>query len=338
MWSFACCVVLSASLTGCSCSVGECERGGRDDVSGVWRLAIERIAANPAYGDLKMQCQPGLVPLGPDPDSRLEEFAHLASGRPPVRSDKTGRLVRTADMSLVFVLIPGGRFVMGAQGANANAPNYDVGAQEEEAPLCVVDLSSFLISKYEMTQGQWRALARSKPGVCRESPGRTTDGWYPLHDVSWEDCSRMLGAAAMLMPTEAQWEYACRSRTSTPWWTGDEERSLVGAANLWLYELRIHDPALAPVGVQRANPFGLHDVHGSLWEWCRDWWASYETPVRACDGLRGNRSSGFRVIRGGSYLDGPHYARSSHRNARRPSAPSGATGVRPSIAVVRAEG
>src|SRR5690606_223374 len=96
-------------------------------------------------------------------------------------------------------------------------------------------LSPFFLSKYELTQGQWLRSSGANP--CSYPPssefgGKITDLRHPVEQVSWEDCQRVLPRAALQLPTESQWEYGCRSGTSTPWWVGREREKLREAANL----------------------------------------------------------------------------------------------------------
>jgi formylglycine-generating enzyme required for sulfatase activity len=171
-----------------------------------------------------------------------------------------------------------------------------------------------------------------------------------VEQVNFLDCFQTLARLALCLPTEAQWEYACRGGTQTRWWTGSEESTLEGAANLadkaavrwgaswpWLKNRTLWDDGYgphAPVGSFRANPFGLHDVHGNVFEWCLDPYAPYEDPLRGGDGLR-LRSQvwlnyvSHRVTRGGAYQDMPRYLRSSMHHGVNRTVRSPTTGVRP---------
>ena len=158
----------------------------------------------------------------------------------------------------------------------------ELDARGDELPPTEVTLDAFFISKFEMTQGQWKRATGSHPG-----PDESPD--CPLRHATYEECERTLERLGLAVPTEAQWEYAVRGKTTTPWWTGAETRSIGGAANVadksvgeagpksWLYESWLDDghPGVAPVGRFRANPFGLHDVIGNLWEVCRDHYGQY---------------------------------------------------------------
>ncbi len=273
----------------------------RLDLPERWRDALARIAdraESPRHDGLTLPPQPGLVPLGPDPASGLWELWHPGSGDRP-RRDADGRLVPTEASGLVFVLVPGGAFAMGAAtsaraGRPVGSPNVDEQSGEDEADLAGrprrVELQPFLISKYEMTQGQWTRLFGANPSSY-DRPDRAA---HPVEMVSWEDCLAALPPAGLDLPTEAQWEYAARGGTSTVWWTGDDPESLAGAADLAQIQS-------LPVGTVGANGFGLHDVVGNVWEWCRERDGYYDAPLAPGDGERTWRPARglLPILRGG---------------------------------------
>jgi len=311
-----------------------------------WEEAIASIANEEecsAYEGLVIAPQVGLVPLGRDPASDLQEFAHVQTGEIPYR-DQEGKLVIDRDTGIVFVLIPGGTFWMGAQKEDPEKPNYDPQARGNEGPVHAVTLSPFFVSKYEMTQEQWERFAGENPSYY-QSGGLVPKPWlHPVEQVSWEDCQRVMERLGLLLPTEAQLEYGARAGTTTVWWTGAERDSLIGAANLADQAARraggtwpgIADwPELddgfvvhAPVGSYRANAFGLHDVAGNVWEWCRDDYGGYDVPVAPGDGER-QVSSRNRVNRGGSFTNPAAYARSALRDLNTPETRDNNLGLRP---------
>ena len=322
------------------------EKRSVHDHQGAWDAATDRIAKSALYGGLSLRPQTGLIPLGPDPDSRLEEFAHLQTGTPPVRDEESGKLVLTEDSGLVFVLIPGGTFTMGAQKEDPGKGNYDPQATPIEGPPHAVSLAPFLVSKYEMTQGQWTGFTAVNPST--HPPGSWKVSLLnPVEQVSWPDCDRTLRRLGLLLPTEAQWEYACRAGSTTPWWTGEDRESLRGAVNLADQAAKragapwnaIKDwPDLddgyavhAPVGSYRANRFGLHNVHGNVFEWCLDGYLGYgEGEPRAGDGLRGLvEGARERVLRGGCFNLDARHARSAIRRASGPGLADYYLGLRP---------
>ncbi len=324
-----------------------------------WDNTIEAIThdgENPQYHGLRIKAQVGLIPIGQDPDSGLFEFAHPQTGEIPARNPRTGRLQLTEQTGLVFILIPGGAFNMGAEPPSERkpegSPNVDPHAtmQDDERPVHRVELGPFFISKYEMTEGQWLRVTGNNPGRSARTPGEGPHSLlHPVDGVSWLASDRVLARLGLLLPTEAQWEYAARAGTTTVWWTGNDPKSLQGAANL-RDSIRLHwypDPdaveewpfdgysSTAPVGKYRANPFGLHDVHGNIRELVRDWHGSYELPVQPGDGERLVKNGRFRIARGGGH--GPTYrARSARRSADLLTDSSlGGPGVRPARPITK---
>jgi len=315
---------------------------GGSDWSDRWDEAIEAIEHDARYSGPRLTPQAGLVPIGPDPESGLWEFWHVASGEEPPRGDD-GRLAPTDETGLLLVLIPGGVFWMGAQTGDPDGRNYDPDAEKDEGPVHEVTLAAFFLSKYEMTRGQWQRFTGSDPSYTADSP--LTSLSYPLEQVSWLDCDSTLPRMGLALPTEAQWEYAARGGTSSPWWTGEEGQLLSGAANVsdrtakkrarwpefddWEDGYIMH----APVSDLLPNPFGLHNVHGNVLEWCRDGYAGYDVPVRPGDGERQASGARGRVSRGGCLSLVALYARSSYRSNSTPEGHNFNLGVRPARAV-----
>ncbi|MBU0753804.1 MAG: SUMF1/EgtB/PvdO family nonheme iron enzyme [Planctomycetes bacterium] len=326
-----------------------------------WVLARASIADEKecsSYKGLTIEPQLGLVPLGRDPESGLWEFAHLQTGDPPSRDEK-GKLVLTEETGLVFVLIPGGTFQMGAMPPSEEHPlgsaNVEPDAKSDQGPVHAVTLNPFFLSKYEMTQAQWFRFTNKHPSMfgprSEFSPARTLLGkaftlLHPVEFVSWDDCSQVLSRLGLRLPAEAEWEYAARAGTSTIWWTGNEKESLDGAANLsdrapknhgidppWEYEAWLDDGYYthAPVGSFRANAFGLHDVCGNVWEWCQDTYGTY--PNAPTDGSAREGSAPHRIVRGGSWLQGAFWCTSANRFMGAPDTRQYHLGVRPALSV-----
>lgn len=304
-----------------------------DEAADLWERAILDIRDfNPRYEGLQIAPQLGLLPLGRDPESGLWEFVHVQTGEAPTR-DASGRLELTEETGLVFVLLPGGSFLMGAQNTDPNAANYDPMAQVHESPVHTVELAPYFMSKFELTQGQWLRLSGSDPSLYKSDRSfgdKQHSTLNPVERISWEESSEALGHLGLQHPTEAQWEFAARAGTRTRWWSGSEKETLQGVANLvdsflknnggpatWEYEEWLDDgwAVHAPVGTFAANPYGLHEMQGNVWEWCDDLFdeEAYELPPREGDGAHMVAESDQRTVRGGSFDANYFVTRSAHR-------------------------
>jgi formylglycine-generating enzyme required for sulfatase activity/serine/threonine protein kinase len=293
------------------------------DARARWAEASASIRAPDgfAYSSLELAPQLGLLPIGRDPDSWLWEFAHLESGEPAERGPD-GKLQIRDETGLVFVLLPGGTFRMGAQRFDPARPNFDPRTTAEESPVHVVRLSPYFLSKYEMTQGQWRRLTGGHPSFWDPDPR------LPVEQVSWIMADEVCRRHGLSLPSEAQWEYAARGGSDAPLWTGEDLAVLAEVANL--AERSFHagggsldkitedwdDGAYGPARVGRyaPNPFGLHDLQGNVWEWCLDWDHAYPFDDVQQDPVvlePGNATT--RILRGGSFDSAAVNARAAAR-------------------------
>ncbi len=325
-----------------------------------WAEAITDIGRLEVYGGLQIKPQVGLMPLRRDPRSGLWEFWHIQTGaqpKPNPDDEAVNPWILTGDTGLVFVLIPGGTFLMGAQRDDPAGRNYDPQAESNESPVCEVTLAAFFMSKYEMTQGQWERFTGVNPSNFSGSwnwrgeppadePIHQNQPWNPVEQIGWIECQDVLMRLGLVLPTEAQWEHAARAGSNTVWWTGNEKESigLMRAGNLadgwsknrgapatWLYEDWLEDgwAVHAPVGSFSPNAFGLHDVIGNVWEWCRDGFGDYDRDVEPGDGFRKVLGGHIRTLRGGSFRSTAAYARSSVRSSYAPEVRVNVLGVRP---------
>ena len=200
-----------------------------------------------------------------------------------------------------MVVIPGGDFMMGS-------PENEEGRFSDEGPQRQVTVPRFAMGKYEITFDEWAACVSD--GYCQSKKSSSDGGWgrgkRPVINVSWEDITGDRGfldwlnskveGAPYRLPTEAEWEYAARAGTQTRYFFGDSDGSLGDYA--WFggnSGRKTH-----PVGGKRPNPWGLHDMHGNVWEWAQDCWNdSYAAaPVDGSAWMSGDCSRA--VLRGGS--------------------------------------
>jgi formylglycine-generating enzyme required for sulfatase activity len=205
----------------------------------------------------------------------------------------------------------------------------DVARFESEHPPHRVSLESFLICRTECTQEAWDRVGGNDQ---REWKG---DG-LPIVNVSWIDCVDWCSKAGLRLPTEAEWEYACRAGTRSRFSFGDAYNSARLADFAWY--LLNSDHRLHPVTGKEPNAFGLFDMHGNVWEWCRDTYQhGYQgAPV---DGSAWERpGTAYRVKRGGSFSDRELNCRSAWRDRSRSDRRWKNIGFRPAVSLPRKPG
>ena len=238
----------------------------------------------------------GRLPTDPVPEREtgLEEVGQIAGeGR---------RFSLPNSESMEFVWIPAGTFMMGS-------PDSEKGRDKDEGPVHEVKISAgFWLGKYEVTQGQWEAVMGSNPsyfkGVDR-----------PVDKVSWSDVqafigqlNAVVGTIAYRLPTEAEWEYACRAGTSTRWSFGDNESQLGDYAQLRKFWGGFETKA---VGSKLPNAWGLYDMHGNVHEWVQDWYGGYSRS--SVVDPQGPSTGSDRVGRGGGFDYNAQGVRSANR-------------------------
>jgi len=231
------------------------------------------------------------------------------------------------DIQIEMMLIPGGTFVMGS-------PPEELDRQEEESPQHKVTVQPFFFGKYPVTQTQWQFVAQL-PQVNREldpDPSHFKGANRPVEGISWLDavefCDRLSQHTKKpyRLPSEAEWEYACRAGTTTPFHFGEtistDFANYDGKHTYGAGSKGIHRGETTPVGsFGVANAFGLYDMHGNVWEWCADDWHSnyQEAPNDGSAWIdehnqNQNDSQNYRLLRGGSWYCNPGYCRSAVRN------------------------
>jgi formylglycine-generating enzyme required for sulfatase activity/uncharacterized caspase-like protein len=221
---------------------------------------------------------------------------------------------------LEMVLIPNGTFLMGS-------PETEVGRLNNEDPQHSVTVKSFLMGKYPITQAQWTVVA-SLPKVHQDlelDPSHFKGTDRPVEQVSWHDavefCARLSKKTGheYRLPTEAEWEYACRAATITPFHFGETITPKLSNYDC-NYKYRsspkgTYRKQTSPVGYfPFANTFGLFDMHGNVWEWCLDQWhQNYDdAPTNGIAWLTDSKNN-LRVLRGGSWYNDPRDCRSAFR-------------------------
>jgi len=220
---------------------------------------------------------------------------------------------------LKLVALPSGEFSMGL-------PEAETGRYEHESPQHLVKVSPFFMGQTPVTQAQWRAVAAlpKQDHDLDPDPANFKGNDHPVEQVSWyeavEFCARLseLTGRTYRLPTEAQWEYACRADTTSPFYFGETITTELANydGSVFLNEPKGQSQgATNSVGQFVPNAFGLYDLHGNVWEWCQDHWHdSYnEAPTDGTAWLTENEKA-KRVCRGGSWLDDPRNCRSACRN------------------------
>jgi formylglycine-generating enzyme required for sulfatase activity len=226
-------------------------------------------------------------------------------------------------IGLEMVLIPGGSFLMGS-------PEDELERHDDESPQHSVTIQPFCLGKYPVMQAQWKAVA-SLPQVNREldpDPSEFKGENRPVERVSWyeavEFCDRLSQKTGRQyrLPSEAEWEYACRAGTTTPFHFGEmitpELANYDGEYTYGAGVKGIYRRETTPVGsFGVANTFGLYDMHGNVYEWCADQWnESYEgAPTDGSAWLDENDNDNQKcMLRGGSWYDLPRNCRSAYRS------------------------
>ena len=226
-------------------------------------------------------------------------------------------------VSLTLMLIPSGEFMMGA-------PNDDPESRDSELPQHRVKVPSFLMGRYPVTQAEWRVVAgyKQEERELGPAPSNFKGDDLPVEQVSWHDatefCKRLSVKTSKNyhLPSENQWEYACRAETETAYHFGDQLTT-----ELANYKGSVGQTTA--VGIYPANRWGLYDMHGNVWEWCQDYWhADYkDAPTDGSAWVDGGDTE-RRILRGGSWGRHPRNCRSAYRVIDEPGVDFNTVGFR----------
>ena len=221
-----------------------------------------------------------------------------------------------AEMEMAWC--PPGVFMMGS-------PQGEKGRNYDETRHQVMLTKGFFMARTEVTEKQWKSVRGYYPG---EKPLEVTirfgTGIFPVTDVTWYEARAFCLQAGLELPTEAEWEYACRAGSSGPY-AGNGRLDEMG----WYRCYRCDSNGGFSVGRKKANDWGLYDMHGNVWEWCADWYGDY--PNHAVTNPQGPHSGNRRVMRGGGLTDDAEECRSANRSCASSDEGYGWCGLRPVI-------
>jgi formylglycine-generating enzyme required for sulfatase activity len=246
---------------------------------------------------------------------------------PPIASPTPFTEKLANGIRLEMVSLPAGKFLMGSAESNSEKPQH------------LVKVNSFAIGKYPVTQAQYQAVMGNNPSHWKNNPQN------PVERVSWNDaqafCEKLsqITGKTYRLPTEAEWEYACRAGTTTRFYFGDDASELGdygwyvdnsgkqvidtdrilqevgGDLHKYLERLIANSNQTHPVGQKKPNAWGLYDMSGNVFEWCEDnWHDSYENAPRDGSAWLTNNHD-YHIVRGGSWIASPGYCRSAYRSS-----------------------
>ncbi len=275
-------------------------------VAAVLRLLSNRVEQMP---ELESTCRKLVKSSNPETRRFAQEILVRLGVAPKVRPG--AGMVQVDDLTgIALVTIEAGEFRMGS-----NAGFYD-----DETPVHLVRISKdFLLGKYPVTNAQYGRFLEVA-GAKVKKPGYWDDRRFnqpeqPVVGVSWKDAQAFCKWAGCRLPTEAEWEYACRAGTTSEYCFGDDEKEL---GEYGWFEGNSNGQT-QPVGAKKPNTWGVYDMHGNVWEWCEDWFADgYYKKSPGID-PKGPGKGSLRVLRGGGWGGSPQGCRSAYRGRDAPS-------------------
>ncbi|MFM6621604.1 MAG: SUMF1/EgtB/PvdO family nonheme iron enzyme [Dolichospermum sp.] len=220
-------------------------------------------------------------------------------------------------VTLEMAAIPGGNFMMGS-------PEDEKGRYPSESPQHEVTVPSFLMGKYPVTQAQYQAIMGTNPSYFKGNGWTSLTDQRPVETVIWHDAVKFCELLSQRtgrnyrLPSEAQWEYACRAGTTTPFYFGKTiTTDLANYDGNYTYASAPQSEyrqQTTDVGTFPPNAFGLYDMHGNVWEWCFDNWVDNYNNAPT-NGSAVTSSSNKKLLRGGSWLNDPVHCRSAYRDS-----------------------
>jgi len=294
--------------------------------------------------DVKIRPKPGPAHV-PPAHARLSEFQFDAvapndDGQSfKILRKRAEQLVENLDgATLGMVRIPAGEFLMGSSERPSASGRLNEAGDRTERPQHLVRVKEFFIGKYEITQEQWERVARW-PRVDRDInpyPSRSEGGRLPVENINWyeakEFCARlsMRTKGRYRLPSEAEWEYACRAGTTTAFSFGETITPKLVKFNAGYESSRAKkDQPIPPDSLGAVNGFGLFDMHGNVWEWCEDvWHDNYGGAPDDGGAWVDGGDQDFRIQRGGSWDDDSVFCRSAYRKKLAPDVNHDNVGLR----------
>ena len=292
----------------------------------MWKLHVAAFVALLMAGS-------GVGDSGPDGPESNQPTADVAKveGK-PVKEENSGKKPFTIPgLSMEMLWCKPGTFTMGS-------PKSEKHRDDDETQHAVTLTEGFWLGKHEVTQAQWKSIMGTNPSWFKGAD-------LPVETVAWHDATsfcekltqrerkagRLPAGMSYQLPTEAQWEYACRAGTSTRFYYGDDPGYTQLGKYAWYRDnsLRTH-----PVGLKLPNAWGLHDMYGNVWEWCMDWYSS-SYPGGSVNDPKGATRARGRVFRGGSWSYNAVSCRSAYRSRSNPTIRINSIGFRVVLAPVQ---